>query len=135
MNAAILDLLHRELPSGYTPGELPNGIIRIATPFRFRDGDQMDVFVEREQEWFNVTDFGETLCQLRPCMDRQYRHYYTHPSIAAICEHRRVERYSGEFRISCNESELAKSIAQLSAALSCIVQEIYKGENRETLPG
>jgi hypothetical protein len=65
MNPAPCKILEQSLGSLFSCKQLDNGLVRIRTPFLYPDGDVIDLFVQKNNTGFTITDLGETLRWLR----------------------------------------------------------------------
>ncbi len=53
--------LRKSLPALFECSMTPGGAIRVRTPFVMSDGDLIDVFVEKRDDGYLLTDYGEAL--------------------------------------------------------------------------
>lgn len=103
---------------------IKNGMLRMATPFQYPNGGQIDLFLGRQQDLFQdwvLTDLGQTTAYLLNLHIRPWTTKKRKILISDICETLGVRQVGGEFQINLEKSEI-KNLpdAMVRLSQSCI---------------
>ncbi len=99
-----------------------NGMLRIATPFYYPNGSQIDLFLERPNGLFaqyQLSDYGQTADYLTDMQINPWSTNKRRQLINDICEALDVQQQSGRFFIPFSFEELT---SQLSSSLVRLAQ-------------
>lgn len=76
-----------------------NGSLRIETPFLYRDGDHIDVFLTERDSYYTLSDFGQTVLQLHNEGVQLDHNTAALQFIQSACTHLGVTFYLGELEL------------------------------------
>ena len=118
MNASDLcEALRRGLSPLYDCTLVPQGTIRVRTPFMYPDGDIVDVFVEERGGEYLLTDYGEALGWLQM---QSYTNELTRNQLRLVedvCLTLGVDFDRGQLTVRCaNPRELADGVQRVGQA-------------------
>ena len=104
-------------------GRIDNGLMRLATPFRYPDGSLIDVFVLSDPSRlpqvpsFTISDLGQTTANLLDMHIKTWTTKKRKQAVADVCASLGVAQRGGEFVIElASLSELSDAIVRLSQA-------------------
>ncbi len=96
-----------------------NGALRMATPFRYPDGSQIDLFLQKSSgsEWL-LSDLGQTTSYLLDLNVKPWTTKKRKQLLSDICQTLGIAQDGGQFQIALDESrlpsELQTSIVRLA---------------------
>jgi hypothetical protein len=102
-----------------------SGALRFATPFRYSDGSQVDLFLTEKDVLFGhkyvLSDFGQTTAYLLDLQIKPWATKRRKQVIADVCRALEVEQADGQLQIRLRDSDLADlSEAVVRLAQACI---------------
>lgn len=97
-----------------------NGMLRLATPFRYPNGSTIDLFIGADNDRFSsftLTDLGQTTAELLNLGIKPWRTKKRKQLVADICESLSVQNDSGELKVTLlSLSELPGAMVRLAQA-------------------
>jgi hypothetical protein len=105
---------------------IKNGMLRLATPFRYPDGSQIDLFLGSPTGLFpqiRVTDLGQTAAYLFDLQLKPWATFKRKQIVEDVCKSLDVTQDGGELLIALTETDLATSAlsdAMVRVAQACI---------------
>ncbi len=101
---------------------IQNGMLRMATLFKYPDGAYIDVFLGKTQELLSgwvLTDLGQTTAYLLDLNIKPWTTKRRKQIVSDICKGLEVEQDGGEFKVAIAEDQMAdlpQAIVRLSQA-------------------
>jgi hypothetical protein len=88
---------------------LPSGVLRVATPFRYPEGSNIDVFIIPEQNLFGdliVSDLGQTVAYLADLHIYPSKTNKRRLIVSDICDALNVRNDDGQLKVSWQPSDI-----------------------------
>lgn len=116
---------------------IKNGMLRLATPFKYPDGSQIDVFLGAEGDLFDglyLTDLGQTTASLLDMHIKAQSTKKRKTIVTDVCNMLGVIQVGGEFRVNLeNIDAMPGAIVRLAQA--CIRVSDLMFTQRMVMPG
>jgi hypothetical protein len=117
MSAAFCEDLKGQLGEMFVCSPVPNGLVRVRTPFWFPDGGVIDLFVrEGRSGELVVTDLGESLGWLRTQSTSGKRSPKQDKLIADVCMTLGVELFKGQIVLGSRPEQIGQSVMKVGQA-------------------
>ena len=118
----------QNLVSGFSLVEkcdvVKNGMLRLATPFQYPNGEKIDLFLGRQDHLFEkwiLTDLGQTTAYLLDLHIKPWTTKRRKQLVSDICSTLDVQSEGGQFQIVLSEQQLPEvSEAMVRLAQTCI---------------
>jgi hypothetical protein len=98
-----------------------NGMLRIATAFRYPDGSHVDIFLDQRSTMYVLSDLGETTAYLFELGIRLWESRRRRSIVTDVCRDLRIQREGGQLQVQVAELDHAAfADALLRLAQACI---------------
>jgi hypothetical protein len=98
---------------------ISDGILRIATEFRYPDGSHVDVFLDQSSSPYILSDLGETAAYLREVGIKPWASRKRRNIVADVCRRLRINQNDGQLQIEfpgMDQDAFADAVLRLGQA-------------------
>lgn len=98
--------------------------MQVRTPLQYPDGDIVDVFVQRQQGGYLVTDYGDGLGWYRSQSIEVRLSEQQRQQVEGVCQSMEVELSLGCISLSCEPKALADSVCRVARAVAQVSERL-----------